>query len=312
MLIEESFKRQTELEKNLYKMALSPLEEDDLRDIAGKLKALYSYNFRHSYARFYPLILEIAKDENEYNLDYLSDNLESIRILVEKDYFDGEKEFKGLYYPLSKLSDHLNLEIGRHNHYSEYESRVKDLLQQNESMAAALKEAQDSADKANNKAANMQTEYTTILGIFAAIILAFTGSFSFAGSVLNNIHQASVYRLVIISLVVGFVTFNIISILIDFIIRINNKELASESLVTSIFKNCKVILFNVFVIICIILTCIAYKNEWFEKQASTKIINVGNGQSNEGATTIANPVLNDATADETLQQEESENTTSPN
>ena len=70
----------------------------------------------------------------------------------------------------------------------------------------------------------MQTEYTTILGIFAAIILAFTGSFSFSSSVLENIHQASVYRLIIITLIVGFVTFNIICALFDFITRINNKK----------------------------------------------------------------------------------------
>ena len=288
MLIDESIKRQNELEKNLFKMALSPLEEDGLRDIAGKLKTLYSNNFRHSYARFYPLILEIAKDENEYNLDYLSDNLESIRRLVEKDC---------LYNPLSKLSDHLNLEIGRYNHYSEYESRVKDLLKQNQDIAAALADAQNSADKANEKAASMQTEYITILGIFAAIILAFTGSFSFAGSVLNNIHQASIYRLIIISLVVGLVTFNIISILIDFIIKINNKDTASENSVTCIFKSCKVLLFNVIVIICIILTCFAYKCEWFERQATTESIDDENGQSSEGTTTISSSVPEDDIAD---------------
>ena len=76
------------------------MENNALREVAIKLKGLYTNNFRHSYSQFYPLILEIAKTENNYNLDFLSENLENIRILVEKDYFEGEKEFKGLYNPL--------------------------------------------------------------------------------------------------------------------------------------------------------------------------------------------------------------------
>ena len=77
-----------------------------------KFKALYSNNFRHNYSEFFPLIVEIAKNENNYSLDYLSNNLEAMRLLVENDYVAGEKEFKGLYQPLMKLSDHINLEIG--------------------------------------------------------------------------------------------------------------------------------------------------------------------------------------------------------
>lgn len=51
----------------------------------------------------------------------------------------------------------------------------------------------------------IQKEYITILGIFAAIILAFVGSFTFSTSVLNNVATADVFTLLVISLVVGLV-----------------------------------------------------------------------------------------------------------
>lgn len=246
------------------------MEEDGLREIAVKLKGLYTNNFRHSYSQFYPLIIGIAKEEKEYNLDFLSENLENIRILVEKDYFEGEKEFKGLYNPLSKLSDHLNLEIARYNHYTVSENSTKDILQQNKKMENTLQEAQKALDDSKKRAENMQTEYTTILGIFAAIILAFTGTITFSSSVLENIHQSSIYRLIIITLIIGFVAFNIIAILIEFIVKINKKELLTDTTSKSGFMNTKVIAFDIIVIIGIVITCLAYRYDWFEKKQPTE------------------------------------------
>ena len=76
MLIEESQRRQAVLKKYLFEMASSCMDDTAIRSMAIKLKALYTDNFRHNYSEFFPLIVEISKDENEYNLDYLSTNLE--------------------------------------------------------------------------------------------------------------------------------------------------------------------------------------------------------------------------------------------
>lgn len=272
------------------------MEDDPLREIAVKLKGLYTNNFRHSYSQFYPLILEIAKEENEYNLDFLSENLENIRILVEKDYFEGEKEFKGLYNPLSKLSDHLNLEIARYNHYTASENSTKDILQQNRKMEITLKEAQEALNDSKKRAESMQTEYTTILGIFAAIILAFTGTITFSSSVLENIHQSSVYRLIIITLIIGFVSFNIIAILIEFIIKINKKELLTDTVGKKGFmNNAKIIAFDVIIIIGIVITCFAYRYGWLEKKQPT-----------DNANTVVEQQLETEKEDETTSSSESE------
>ena len=69
----------------------------------------------------------------------------------------------------------------------------------------------------------VEKEYITILGIFAAIILAFVGSFTFSTSVLNNIASVGVIELSVVALVIGIVLFNLIAYLIDFLKEINDK-----------------------------------------------------------------------------------------
>lgn len=70
----------------------------------------------------------------------------------------------------------------------------------------------------------VEKEYITILGIFAAIMLAFVGTFTFSTSVLNNVTNTNVYKLAVISVVIGFVFYNLVGMLIDFLKEINGKE----------------------------------------------------------------------------------------
>lgn len=69
----------------------------------------------------------------------------------------------------------------------------------------------------------IEKEYISILGIFAAIVLAFVGGITFSSSVLQNIGDVSIYRLLIIVDLLGLVVINIIYILIKFIFIINDK-----------------------------------------------------------------------------------------
>jgi len=101
---------------------------------------------------------------------------------------------------------------------------------------------------------DMQKEYITILGIFAAIVLAFTGGIVFSSSVLENIDKASIYRLSLMAFIIGLVFFNLIWILIDFIRDINGKVIRKKWIV---------MLVNLILIGGIIGVCFSYKYEWF-------------------------------------------------
>ena len=75
----------------------------------------------------------------------------------------------------------------------------------------------------------VEREYITILGIFAAIMLAFVGSYTFSTSVLNNVGKVSLSSLVIIASLIGTVFYMIISLLLSFLYEINGKEYPSGS-----------------------------------------------------------------------------------
>lgn len=71
----------------------------------------------------------------------------------------------------------------------------------------------------------IQKEYITILGIFAAIMLAFVGSFTFSTSVLNNVGKDSGFELIAVAIIIGLVFAILINLLLDFLREINDKEI---------------------------------------------------------------------------------------
>ena len=227
MKIEESYRRQKELEKQLYELAKESKDDRVLLQIADQLKGIYADGFRHNYSQFFPLILEIFKEDNEYNQDYLSDNLERIRAIVEKDFFETDDKdrckYVGLYKPLTKLADHINLEIGRRSQSLIDENRVKDLEKRNEFLQTQLETANLQLSDMKEQLQKSQKEYVTILGIFAAVVLTFTGGIAFSTSVLNNISAASIYRIISTVLVIGLVLIDTLFFLFSYVDRIVNK-----------------------------------------------------------------------------------------
>lgn len=103
----------------------------------------------------------------------------------------------------------------------------------------------------------MQNEYITILGIFAAIVLAFTGGMTFSSSVLENIHKSSIYRIVFITLIIGCILFNLVWLLIDFMRNVNEKRIRR----TWMFW-----VFNIMFISLMLLTGVAYKYNWMARE----------------------------------------------
>lgn len=85
MLTDGSKQKQIELRQILLSMASSCYDERTIRQTATKLNDLYAGQFRHSYSEFFPLIVEISKNETSYSLDYLSNNLKSIQSLIDQE-----------------------------------------------------------------------------------------------------------------------------------------------------------------------------------------------------------------------------------
>lgn len=81
----------------------------------------------------------------------------------------------------------------------------------------------------HNEIKGVEKEYITILGIFASIMLAFVGAFTFSTSVLNNLGKTGTLDLVVVALVIGLVFVLLISILIDFLRDINDKVIRKKN-----------------------------------------------------------------------------------
>lgn len=230
MLKEESKRRQDALKRYLLEMSTECY--DDQKDssklyiMAKNLKALYTKSFRHSYSEFFPLITkEMAGENSKYNLEYLSNNLESLRQYVEEDHTTRKHEFGKLFPHLTKLSDHINLEIARYQYYCQNERKIEDLEIRLKSTSIELNKATESLNKASEKAASLQTELIAVLSIFAAIVTLFSGSLSFISSALSGMINTPILKTTFYILLCGMVVFNSIFLLMYLVGKLTNRNI---------------------------------------------------------------------------------------
>ncbi len=242
-----------------------------------KLESVYyscdEENFRHYYSDIFSTLTLIDGDSSIGSLDILAQNIQVIKDAYIPRNYDESKNLIDISKEILKLYDHTNLDIARINYTKEMTDKTKSELTNNKlslkSIEDDFKEAksdltelahettknfQNIAKEVQDKQAGMQKEYITILGIFAAIVLAFTGGTVFSSSVLENINKPSIYRITLIALIIGFVLFNLICLLIDFVYQINGKNERKKWFI--VFVNC------VF-IIGIVGVCLAYAFKFF-------------------------------------------------
>lgn len=225
MLKEEALIRQQRLEKLLYELSIDLKDSTGLRKIALSLCDIYSNNFRHNYAGFFAIIVEMSSPDNKYNLEYLSTNLEELRSTVEDSYIAGDRQFNYLYPRLIKLSDHINLEIARYTYYSVSNERMSELERNLKESQGLLSRSSQELSSAKRKMSKVQSDLVAVLGIFAAIIIAFSGSISVLGNALSGMQNAPFYKTVFFVLLCGFVLFNTICILLYMVSKITDNNI---------------------------------------------------------------------------------------
>lgn len=237
---------------------------DELDFIYLKEDGSLDENFRHEYSSISGKIRELNEVEIEgekvFVLDYLLLNIESV-------YDYACKKKKPYIRNLFKLKDHIGLEAGRillveqlKWEINNGQESVKSQLEQMRDFAEAIGnqvhtsrafmaelERQESENKQNinnsknkieelnklsddikDKVEGVHRDSITILGIFSSVVLAFTGGLVFSSSVLENIGNASAYRIIIVTLIIGFVLVNAIIALILYIGKITHVKSKTE------------------------------------------------------------------------------------
>lgn len=246
MDVKREEKMRTEFKRILYDLSQS---QDALQETSGKkkrsdfyqrLERLYLDKDFHYYSSDIFIVLNnLQRDASKGSIDVLGQNIELIRQGYQKKNTTSDGELKDIEENIRKLYDDLNLEISRilsdeanawkyslkdnivqlSQKIEESKNTLENTEQKLGEMEQKVKETEEKQIEIAGRIESSQKEYIAILGIFAAIVLAFTGGITFSTSVLQNMHQASIYRVLLVVVLIGFVLVNTLFILFKFIHR---------------------------------------------------------------------------------------------
>lgn len=203
-------------------------------EIYTRLESLYhNTDFRHYYSDIFSVLTTIQQDNDLGDINILGQNLTIIKNGYKAINKDSDGNLIDIQKQINKLFDHVSLDIARIS-YSDavdrqlvQDSKINDIKREiNEtqrrvdSMRDDISASQTDIKIAQDSINNAQKEYIAILGIFAAVVITFVGGIAFSTSVLQNIHQSSIYRIVFICLLIGLVLLNVICALFYFIERL--------------------------------------------------------------------------------------------
>lgn len=222
---------------------------EDLDKYIDLIKVIYDVEFRHSYSNITAMLIKLNK-ENPQALEFVSNNFSS---LVDK--FPKEENLDA-YKSLNKLYDHIILEQIR---LTEVYSDSKELADNARDLSKQATKLLNRANKIVKETISVKTELITVLGIFAAILLAFVGGLTFSTSVFANLHQTSIYRIVLAILLIGFVLSNILYGLFYYIDRLVRRDEEDK-------KIKPLIITNGIILVLIVATILAWSFALVEKR----------------------------------------------
>ena len=240
MLIEVSLDRQKKLNNLLYNLSTKIYDECEIKNYTEEIATVYKNNFRHSYADFFNVVQKISSSET-MNLEYLANNLQEIRKYIETDFLEGGDDIKKAYRPVMKLSDHINLEIAHLNYYNSWSLKKDDLESQNKQITQEICKTKNDLDNLKKYYSSAQVDLVTVLGIFAAIVFTFSGSFALMGNVLLNISNAPFIKTFFFLSLCAFIVCNLIFLLLYMVAKITGKNIYAKckTLECSCSKQCK-------------------------------------------------------------------------
>ena len=238
------------LAENQYLLASSVVREKFYK----RLERLYCISeggehLRHYYSDIFTVLITIKNDSQKGNINILGQNMKTLYEKYEASpRCDISKE-------LMKLYDHVSLDIARilYSDAGDYrisgQQAVQELQGKVTELVTDVQTASAAQKRVEQELSNQQKEYVTILGIFAAVVLAFTGGLAFSSSVLNNIDKVSTVKLMLISLTIGLVLVHVIFGLFHYIDRLVDSSHSSR-------KMCALVISSL--IIIALMVCIVY------------------------------------------------------
>ncbi len=255
--------KEEDKDKKLEEIIALLCEKGDLSSqkdqIIKELKEIYEGEYRHKYSKITTIILSSTRDKEQAFMTLT----QNIRILKEA---KDDKEIEAIKPKLEKLYDHMNLECIRLQDFDEKMSRVKDVSNKLED------DLNKNYKKLSEELNKQQTQYITILGIFASIVLTFVAGLAFSTSVLSNIDKANAYRLVFVMAFIALFFGNILYLLFSFLSRISLSKERKDT--QENFCKKSMFCFNLMVTILFVI------GFWVDSNAKLRLLNIFKSQLN--------------------------------
>ncbi|WP_400232529.1 hypothetical protein [Methanomethylophilus alvi] len=209
-------------------LSIKRLDSAELGEKAKILEEIYSSKYRHGYEGILDVIRNIEKthssggnqsaseeDQEMDSLFFLTTNLDDLKEHIRIGSYSVDT-FNGIV----RLSDHVKLEIHRLRDLQEQDYQkeqmtrtIKELLAKSENLASEVKIAQNNSEK-------LQMHMVAILGIFAAIVMAFSGGMNLLSGSISISGDSNLCNVVFVVVLCGIILFNLIAFLIGSIMSI--------------------------------------------------------------------------------------------
>lgn len=237
--------------------------------------------FRHFYSDIFLVLTDPQEEPTAGSRDVLAENLRALWENYRPD--DGGPDVSA---KLRKLYDHLSLDLARLNYneavtkqtaqheadLAELQGTVKTVRQEQRNLRSLNEDTRNSLKAAQGKINNAQKEYIAILGIFSAVILTFTGGIAFTTSVLENLHQSSFYRLVLVVALIGLVLCNVFYLLFFCIQNLMDRPVRKSQVLV-------IMLINVLLMALIATTVWS----WYDGAIETRDLRIGEIQAEQSS-----------------------------
>lgn len=206
-------------------------------DYYMKVKGIYitktGENFRHFYNEIFSIITEIHNNDSTA-IDILGENM---RILYK---YCMDKNDTQIEEPISKLFDHVSLDIARIRYTNAIDRRLEltgdTLLSQISSANKKIEEAEntynaikDNVEETSQKINHAYSEFVSILGIFSAIVLVFFGGTSIIGNIIEGMKETNIFITLIVACFAGTIIFDLLFMFIYFLAKLLDRNIAATT-----------------------------------------------------------------------------------
>ena len=213
------------------------LGESEVNEFCLFFSQLYGGDppYRHLYSDICAVMYDALKTDPEHlddGVPYQARNLANNMDMIHR-AIDAKDVSVQVKRSVHKLYDHIELENTRMTYMARQNKAqiesVKKLHDEVESVGAKADEIQkrmrDDVEEVKTNIVStqesLQRNYVTILGIFAAIVIAFATGSAFSSSVIQAMQSVSIYRLGFVMLALGLFLFDLVMALFYFICRVS-------------------------------------------------------------------------------------------